>query len=319
MTAPKRFFVCVLAVLPAALFSRDVLGASVELATGLLGGTTNEYVFMGGKTVSTLAWHEQALPAISVSGRLRVWHFFAGLALFSALPLAARSGVMEDFDYLLDDSDAVSHYSRHDLYTDRHGSMAFTLGYTFAFRNFQLEPSAGLAYFARKWSAQDGYLQYPPNGSSEPWDADWPKTSVSGTLISYEQVLYTVFAGVRGAYTIKNRVTLSVSARLYPYIWAEALDSHFIRGAQFLDTMQGGIGTEVEVSAVYYPGAAKSMGFVAGLRYEGIYRLKGTTLVNSIGEGGGAFTPISGSQSGTDSTLFSGKLGIVFNIESPGP
>jgi hypothetical protein len=39
---------------------------------------------------------------------------------------------MKDYDFLVPGSDAVSHYSRHDAYLDKHFDIAGELGYTCA-------------------------------------------------------------------------------------------------------------------------------------------------------------------------------------------
>ena len=258
------------------------------------------------------------MPLLSVDGRLNIWNFFIAVDLFSVVPLASAAGIMEDYDYLLENSDALSNYSKHDLYTDRHFNIMLKIGYSFFINNFEIEPVVGFSYYTRKWSAIDGFLQYPED-DNEPWTESVPQFNLSGTGISYEQLLRFPFFGLHCTYNIKDIFKVSLKALYYPYIWVEALDSHFIRLKQYYDTMEGGMGANVEISFIYYFNKLKKIGILASFNYEGLYTIRGTTSSNVIGISNGNFSDVSGYRSGTDGTIFSVKAGVVLQLDNTSP
>lgn len=169
-----------------ALYSNELMKVSLEIDTGCTLGTTNEYVYKDGKTISRLEWKEDIFPSFHFSSRFAIIGIFLSVDMFSVFPLSTKSGVMSDYDYLLDNPDALSNYSEHDLYTDKHFNLSFRIGYTFVLGQFTLSPTAGFSYYTRKWSAVNGYLQYPTN-DDEPVSEETPKNNLLGTGVNYEQ------------------------------------------------------------------------------------------------------------------------------------
>jgi outer membrane protease len=184
-----------------ALYSKDLMNGSLGIDMGYITGTTNEYVYKDGKTISHLEWKENLIPAFQFHSRFDIIGIFLSLDMLSVLPLAIKSGVISDYDYLLDNSDMLSNYSEHDLYTDKHFNLSFRIGYTFVFWRFTMSPTVGFSYYTRKWSAVNGYLQYPTN-DDEPLSEETPKNNVLGTGINYEQLLKFFSIGVESGYTM---------------------------------------------------------------------------------------------------------------------
>lgn len=224
----------------------EKLHHDVALSFGAYGGTVSEYVWQGNGVVSRLDWQQYAVPQATVSGRLGWHNAYAGASLATAIPFAC--GIMEDFDFLLEDSSAASQYSRHDVYLDKRYDVAVFAGYEFSFLQGTVFPALTCSYRNQKWSARDGYLQYPASGA---WTGDEAKTTVQGNIISYEQSLLIPAVALHISWHITDAWTLRLQGSFSPYLVAETLDSHFLRNKQFYDTMSGGYGFSIGAGAQY--------------------------------------------------------------------
>jgi outer membrane protease len=144
-----------------------------------------------------------------------------------------------------------------------------------------LSPSAGFLYRNRKWTAEDGYVQYPSTGV--PWTDSVTKEKTAGVIISYEEEIWfpTISLGV--SYMFSPRFETALTASWYPYLHIETIDSHFLRKTAFYDTMKGGMGVYAELSLIYHPVSTESVNFVFSGGFEGIYPKRGTTSSGSIG------------------------------------
>jgi outer membrane protease len=214
---------------------------------------------------------------------------FVRAGLLSAIPPQSPVGNMRDYDFLLADSSKTSHYSSHDAYLDKHFQLSAALGYMFSPRNFEISPAIGYIFINRKWAAVDGFLQYPQAG--EEWTGKEPKENTAGTVMNYEQVIHIPFFSAGIAYkTVRQRIELTGS--LSPFMWCNALDSHFMRSLQFYDKMQGGIGGRFEAAYVFYPASFKTSktGFRAAVSYQFIRDLTGSAASQEIGRTGSVMT-----------------------------
>ena len=95
--------------------------------------------------------------------------FFADLDVRQGF--AGKTGSMTDSDFL--NGDAVrTHFSQSDSYTERALLLDLKAGYDFPMRGpLGLGFFGGLSYMDFKWSARDGYYQYPTSGSDYYWDS----------------------------------------------------------------------------------------------------------------------------------------------------
>ncbi|MDR2052200.1 MAG: omptin family outer membrane protease [Treponema sp.] len=153
---------------------------SFEAAGGVLSGATHEYVYEGDKCISRLDWKDSAIPIVSFSGQAALLGAFFRMKMSSAVPV--QNGIMEDYDFLVAGSDEPSLYSKHDAYLDKYFDSSVVLGYDLRLSNWRIVPSAGFSYRNRKWTAADGFLQYPVSGL---WTGEEPKQEVYGPVISY--------------------------------------------------------------------------------------------------------------------------------------
>jgi len=112
---------------------------------------------------------------------------FTGSALQASLPsglracLEVRSGVpgntvrITDRDFLNYDG-GVTHFSEHDCFTEGALLLDARIGWRFGLgERFAIEPFAGVSVMRFKWTARDGYLQYPSEpypGPYTPWNPE---------------------------------------------------------------------------------------------------------------------------------------------------
>jgi outer membrane protease len=303
MSEVKNFIVFTL-LLSFPVFA-SALDFSFDFGAGVKTARTHEYVYEGDKCISRLDWNDAAVPVVSFSGTLEVFNFFIQSGMTLTVPV--QSGTMEDYDFLMEGSNEPSLYSFHDSYLDKDFSCSFALGYRFKTKKWVLSPSAGFSYYNRKWSASGGYLQYPASGL---WTGTEPKQNLNGTIIGYEQVLMSPSVSLQAGYALTSRFALFASGNFYPYVWAHSVDSHFLRDAQFYDTMEGGMGYAFELGGAFSPSKNSAMTFCISLQYEAFRNVAGTTASNVIGLTEDANTIDEGYSSKTENSAFRVVLGV---------
>jgi outer membrane protease len=292
---------------------------SFDFATecGGLFSTAREFVLKDNNDViSRLDWPIIA-PYISVMSKLNIHKFVIQVSATSAIPPVSACGQMEDFDFLLPNSDSVSHYSMHDIYLDKYYDVGIKAGGKFSFKRINLDviPMAGFSFSSRKWSAMNGYVQYP--ASNQAWTGNEEKRTVSGTVISYEQAVYAPFVAIETRLALSNFL-FGLSAHFSPYFWAYSLDTHFVTNTQYYDTMNGGLAYGLSLSARWYflglkpdGGGNKSLYLGLGLScsYSGVRSSTGSTAYGVIGVVDSSLQT-SSSQSKLESDEF--KVSFVF-------
>ena len=152
------------------------------------------------------------------------------------------------------------------------------------------EPFIGFQFIRLDWTAQNGYLQYPPETSSPytPWSPSTPKTPVYGTGIIYTQTYLVPAVGLKGELPVTQRLTFTVSFLVSPYLWCFDKDSHIFRQLDFYSTMQGGLLLEPRLSAAYRIGGTTSV--VLDVLYRHISQLVGDSY--EVGTGANGYTPV---------------------------
>jgi outer membrane protease len=292
-----------------------------ETASGALFSTAREFVLKSNNDViSRLDWPIIA-PYISVMPKLSIYKFVVQTSVTSAIPPLSACGKMEDFDFILPDSNSVSHYSIHDIYLDKYYTVSVQAGRQIAIKriNFDITPMAGFLFSSRKWSAMNGYVQYPPNNQA--WTGGEEKRTVTGTVISYEQAVYAPFIAVEARLALSNFL-FALSAHFSPYMWAYSLDTHFVTSVQYYDTMNGGLAGGVSLSARYYFGGGKPadgggslhLGLGLSCAYQGMRSAAGLTSDSFIGITESNFETSKNYQSKLESDEF--KVSLVFVLTS---
>jgi outer membrane protease len=287
------------------------LSGSFRFNVGGFYGGVDEYVYVKGRSqeLSRLEWEEHFVPFIETAGEIIFHKFFFDLSILSGIPV--KSGAMRDYDYILA-SNKPSHFSKHDAWLDKHLELSAGIGYRFNFGRWSLSPSAGFMYRSRKWTAKNGYIQYPPSG--QPWSEQVPKKAVRGVVISYEEEIWFPVVSLGTGYRINKNWGTALSASWYPYLNVETTDTHFLRKTVFYDSMKGGGGVCTELSLLYYPRATDAMSFKFAFGFEGVYPPRGTNLTGEIGYDTG-ISELTRAQPTMESNLFWFSLGVAIYPE----
>ncbi|MCX7656803.1 MAG: omptin family outer membrane protease [Treponemataceae bacterium] len=276
--------------LPVGFSQEKKVGFSFNLATetGFSWGSVEELVYQEGRQISRLVWDVRWVPSLGIKGVLKYCWLIGIIEASTAFPI--RSGALKDFDYLLEDPTKPSHYSWHEAYLDKDMCLGFSLGLQLPLGEiWVLVPRVGVTYQNRKWSGQNGYLQYPNTGY---WTGNESQQSVAGTVISYEQALWYPSLSLAVEWLISSPIGLSVLATWIPYLEIQALDNHFIRNppVQFYDRLLNGMGIEGEVKLFWYNEEKyiSKESWYMKLAFRS-FSVMGTTSSRTIGLGDGTF------------------------------
>jgi outer membrane protease len=181
------------------------------------------------------------------------------------------------------------------------------LGYDLRVLNWRIIPSAGFAYRNRKWTAADGFLQYPVSGL---WTGEEPKQELYGPVISYEQAVWFPVIALKAGYALKERFLLWAGGSLYPLMWGDTIDNHLLRSQQFYDAMREGFGGAVNIGFHYNFGGKERIALAASAGYETI-ELKGNTAMKETGVSDGTLLVAEGYGSRMESGRWTFALGFV--------
>ncbi len=294
------------------LFSQEkpVYHFNLETNLFLQTGTVDELVFEYGEQISKLVWQQFVTPGVNITYNASLNDALFKFQFQTAIPM--QSGLMEDFDYLGADKDVVTLYSRHRLYVENSYFLKTHFGYDFEILpTYKLQPFLGITFQQRKFSGEDGYLQYPiPEG---PVTEDTPKNELTGPAISYEQIILYPYVGLENVFLLESCI-LTLHASFFPYVYVDAMDNHYLRDPpiQFYDQMRGGYGLLVGTS-FYMPFKQSSeYGLKVGFDYE-FFEAYGITSTNNIGSKYSDFVVSQNASSGTRSNLYRLYIGFVIN------
>ncbi len=274
-------------------------------------GSTDELVFENNKKISLLEWETPFLPAISFRNQLGLSNFVFDIFYSSAIPV--KMGTMCDYDYILGTSNNISNFSKHELFVDKDFSVGTNFGWkSLCFEKIFFIPNIGFSYTNKKFSAQNGYLQYPQNGNS--WTGNEDKENLLGTVISYEQSIWTISVGMKFGLKITEDFQFGLETKYYPYVHIDSIDSHFLRQVQFYDSMKKGCGGKLIFDINAFPFQTnKELGLKISCIYEKI-SCRGLSYFANIGLSSSSFTKLDNVVSGLDSEYFSISVGIIFTL-----
>jgi outer membrane protease len=273
----------------------------------MLYGQANEYVYNQDVSAdykdSELDWPFEPLfyvgAGLALDSKLGI---FATLDLRQGL--SGKTGTMTDSDYLNGDG-VKTNLSESDCYTERALLLDLKLGYNLPYFSdpFKLGAYLGFSYMDLKWSARDGYYQYPSYGSGyqdygpgnislgnyEPWSAGETKTPLYGTGILYEQAYLLALFGVQASYKLGDAFTLGAACSIAPIAYCYTEDNHELRTIDFYSKLSSGLMLEPSVSLKYAlkPGAALRLDVayrqVTSLKGDITQVNQGTTSTSSLG------------------------------------
>ena len=218
---------------------------------GMLYGDSFEIVYRTSSIlVSELTWNLKPLfymgsfLEFSRKNPTEKLGFYSKLSLKFGFP--SKTGYMEDRDWLTADY-GLSHFSKHDNYTNSAVLLDFTAGLSIPlFSKLVITPYLGFNYMMYKWTARDGYTQYGSYISDNiynPWDESLPKTNCYGPVVSYTQDWFIFSFGVSAVFPFLERFAVEADFLFSPLIIVNALDDHYIQspgGVQFHDEVYGG-------------------------------------------------------------------------------
>ncbi|MGA2766324.1 MAG: omptin family outer membrane protease [Spirochaetia bacterium] len=291
------------------------LPISLSTTSGVMLGGVKELVLSSGYTVSELDW--PLLPAFYAGLNLDVGEtagFLASVELQVGIP--SYVGTMTDSDFLNGDG-VKTHFSQADGDLENAVLLSAQAGWGIPFDlpgggTGTFEPFAAFEFIRFEWTAQNGYLQYPPETSPPftPWSPSTPKTPVYGTGIIYSQNYLIPALGVKGAFSLTKALSMSASFILSPYLWCFDKDSHLFRQLDFYSSMHSGLLLEPRLSASYRfsPATAISLDVV----YRHIAQLIGDTY--EVGTGASGYTQISQLAPGQQSVTFTNGAGASLDV-----
>ncbi len=245
-------------VLGAVIFplAANAIPISVSTTSGVMLGWVKEFVYQGSYTVSELDW--PLLPAFYAGATLDVGAksgFLATVDLKLGIP--APVGSMTDSDFLNGDG-VKTDFSQSDGNMESAVLLSLQGGWGIPFEFLDgptgyIEPFLAFEYIRLSWTAQNGYLQYPPETSPPytPWSPSTPQVPVYGTGIMYTQSYIIPAFGAKGLLSLSPAFSMSASLTFSPYLWCFDKDSHYFRQLDFYTTMHNGILVEPELSATY--------------------------------------------------------------------
>jgi outer membrane protease len=264
---------CILALSTFPLFAEDAEKAytlTTSTSFGMLYGQASEYVYDQNVStdykVSELTWPFEPLfyagAGLDLTTKIGL---FANLSLRQGL--SGKTGTMTDSDYLNGDG-VRTLFSESDCYTERATLLDFKVGYNVPFFSAPLAIGAfcGFSYMDFKWSARDGYTQYPTGGGHgygwdsngnfvpgtyAPWSAGITQTPLYGTGILYEETYLLGLFGLRASYKLGDALTLGAACSIAPLAYCYTEDNHELRVLDFYSRLSGGFMFEPSLSAEY--------------------------------------------------------------------
>jgi outer membrane protease len=342
MSLKKRLLislVCMaLALLPGPVFgqSAQAFTLSTTTSSGVLYGESFDYVY--NQNVSTnyknseLDWPFQ--PVFYTGEHLSLT---TGIGVFATLDvkegLPGNGGTMTDSDFL-NGNGVRTHYSQSESYMERAVLADLAIGYDLPIGAFTFGASVSFSYMDFKWSARDGYYQYPTSGydyyfnssgfvpgTDTPWSASETKTPLYGTGILNEQTYLIGSAGLQASWRILDSLSLSASFSYAPLAYCFTADNHELRLINFYSTLSNGFMIEPRLDVTYV--VAPHASIALSVDYRQLFNLIGNaTEVNqgttSTGSDGNYYAgPDSAATftNGEGASLWMFDAGLMLKIE----
>jgi outer membrane protease len=304
MRLPNRTrFIVALAVgittlLAAGRGSAEDIILTASTGTGILYGIAKEFVYdtsnYNGQsyTQSELDWDLHALLMTKAALNMRTpAGFVASLDVQLGIPW--KTGLITDSDWLnysYNGDPTKTNFSQHDCYTERAVLLDAKAGWEFPVASWvTLEPFLAFGFMDFKWTARDGYLQYPPGYIAGSATKPYPDYStdvvvpVSGTGIIYQQTYYIPAVGL-SAKIHSGSLSGAISYAISPLVFCNDVDNHEFGapGSDYYDTMSNGLLLEPKISLEWQIGRSRLSLDVA---YRHIAGLIGNTtrVYNGVG------------------------------------
>lgn len=199
---------------------------------------------------------------------------FANVSVKYGAP--SNTGVMEDRDWQDERDHRLTHFSRHDNFTETMLLFDVKAGGSFpVFHTVALKVYGLLSFMDFSWESFDGYTQYASgsNGQYDEWNDSLPKSYYEGRIIGYDQTWLVFGAGFSLTLPI-GFASVGLAFDVSPFILGASVDNHWLRSLQFNDYLRGGVFLEPGLFADF------SFGRRVGLALSVSWRL----LINAAGD-----------------------------------
>jgi outer membrane protease len=291
---------------------------SISTGVGMLLGSAKEFVYDNGYKLSELDW--SLSPVLYYESRLTLSTTSGFEALIDVKSgFSGLSGSITDSDYLNYDG-VKTHFSKHDCYTERAVSVDIRAGWpAITAPRIVVSMLGFLDVLDYKWSARDGYLQYPPTGQTSPnytpWSESTTKSDVVGTGIVYEQGYFALGLMLDARLKMSEGVSGTLGVGYAPIALCSDIDNHLFTGVDYYEKMSGGYMLHAEASMEFLvrPDSILSLGgsyrLIQGLI--GDTRMVYTSAQNSVIPG--TIYTFSNS-AGASLSVFDMNMRMTFNL-----
>lgn len=265
-------------------FSKNLFDFSI--ATGVLNGEINEYVFYSSDPQcddkeSQLDWDIKNIPFAEADLKLTLDNVFFDISGRIGLP--KNTGVMQDYDWLNGlDLTELTNYSIHTNYLNNYYSFTASLGLNFyPLKELKLSPFCNIKYENIFFEGLNGYRTY----KSE----DWVPVEFTGKVISYQQVMKAISFGIT-FYSALSNFDINLSASVSPKLcYINACDFHWrnrsskgviIGGTLFNDRLFSAIKYNGLLEVFYKINPTNHLGIKTSIEY--INTTKGNTFSKKL-------------------------------------
>ena len=271
-------------------------GFSLSPLMGMLYGHSEENLYKYSNRdlyTSQLLWDLKPLIYTGLALDFGIKDHFKrnGLILAASLKygLPLKTGIMEDRDWLYDDNEKLTNYSRHDAYSksaillDISGAYSWRISYFLSF-----SASLEFSYMYYSWSGENGYYQYVSFAGDKPvpgqiWSNSIPKIPLNGAVIQYTQNWFFLSPGI----SLKGRINRYFSAEgsfnYSPLIYVVARDDHLLAKKIFWDYCSFGHYVSLGGKFIFKP--YNNLDLSVSLAYRQISGPRGKSYQDTSGQG----------------------------------
>lgn len=305
MRVKSLFFPILFCFFAGSVYASDYFDFSLSSSLQYKKLSIEESVLENDSYISKLIWNQPFNLSYNFQPKISFRNFNVSGNFSLAFPV--KSGNLKDYDYLTANINEISQYSQHDLYLDKDFSCGIDLSYDFKIKSFHIIPGVKYSYINRKFSAQDGFLQYP-DFTETPWTGNEKKEYLSGNIISYEQAIYYPSVILDLNYEFLNMFECGINGEFKFLANSYSLDSHYLRLVQFYDYFKNGLGF---TAGTYFSYKIYSCKIRLDLGYDYFY-VTGKSAENIIGKTEKQFNKVESLTSKMENHGFYLCLGVEF-------
>ena len=227
-----------LILVPLVAYEEDAKGGfSLSPLMGMIIGQSEEILYKyknSDQYVSQLLWDLKPLFYLGIDSDFgprdpfQKSGFIASGSVKFGLPL--KTGMVEDRDWNDSSADYLTHYSRHDAYSQNAILTDLSAGYSWRIKDYLVLSACGkFSYMYFSWMAENGYYQYADkvDGHYKKWDESIPKKSVYGAIMRYIQHWFILAPVLTVKSRLERRIFFEGSVSYSPLIYCADRDDHF--------------------------------------------------------------------------------------------